>query len=83
MENVILPKIHEHQKEYITESENIPKARLIMDGHSTRRQRMLWKKAFDLGIDVHILPAHTSHLIQPLDRSVFANMKRYVINNII
>jgi hypothetical protein len=31
-----------------------------------------------LKTDVHIIPPHTSHLIQPLDKSVFASMKRYI-----
>jgi hypothetical protein len=77
MEEVIFPLIYLDQQQYKSEDGQIPRARLIMDGHSTRRLKLLWKQAHGLGIDVHILPSHSSHLIQPLDRSVFGNMKRF------
>lgn len=77
MEKIVFKKIHERQIQYQKSGEPLPHARLILDGHTTRRNHRLWEKAKDLFIDVHILPSHTSHIIQPLDRCAFASLKKF------
>jgi hypothetical protein len=76
MEKEVFIKIHQRQLQFAVEGE-IPRARLFLDGHPTRRCKTLWKTAAAKRIDVHILPSHTSHLLQPLDRGVFGSMKRF------
>jgi hypothetical protein len=51
------------------------RALLIVDGHSSRRNPALWKIFDSHRIDLLLLPPHTSHLLQPLDRFVNANFK--------
>lgn len=75
---VIFPKIHSRQQQFTTLESEIPHARLFLDGHASRRNINLWEEAKKLNIDVHILPAHTTHLIQPLDRGVFGTMKKFI-----
>ncbi|XP_075990190.1 uncharacterized protein LOC142985832 [Anticarsia gemmatalis] len=48
---------------------------LIYDGHSTHIQLSLLEKAAELGVTILKLPSHASHLLQPLDLSVFKSMK--------
>lgn len=48
---------------------------IIYDGHSTHIQLHLLEKAKDLGVEIIKLPSHASHLLQPLDLSVFKSMK--------
>jgi hypothetical protein len=76
--DVIFPLINRRQKDFMGENKIIPKALILMDGHPTRRLKSLWETAAQYNIDVHIIPAHTSHLIQPLDRCVFSCLKRFV-----
>lgn len=76
---VVLPQIHERQERFTNNEGKVPRACLLLDGHSSRRTIEVWKMACELGIDVHIIPSHTSHLIQPLDRCVFASLKRFVL----
>jgi hypothetical protein len=45
-------------------------ALLIIDGHSSRINRQLWELCALLNIDVILIPAHTSHILQPLDLTV-------------
>jgi hypothetical protein len=75
--DVIFPLIRRRQQDFIEKDGIIPTALIIMDGHPTRRLKSLWEIASENNIDVHIIPAHTSHLIQPLDRCVFAALKRF------
>lgn len=51
---------------------------LIVDGHSSRINPDLWKLFRAENIDVVILPAHTSHITQPLDLCVFSLFKRWL-----
>lgn len=50
----------------------------IVDGHSSRMNPELWKAFADADIDLVTLPAHTSHITQPLDLCVFARFKRFL-----
>jgi hypothetical protein len=55
-----------------------PNARslLILDSHPSRRNPQLWRECAENRIDVPTIPAHCSHLLQPLDRGVNAAYKR-------
>jgi hypothetical protein len=79
--NVIFPGIEKRQSDFTLPNGTVPRARVVIDGHATRRRRELWRDANNKNIDVHIIPAHTSHLVQPLDRCVFAAMKRFFFSS--
>ena len=48
---------------------------LVLDGHKSRVTLKSALLARENGIDMVLLPAHTSHLLQPLDVSVFKPFK--------
>lgn len=50
-------------------------AMLVLDGHSSRLCPESWKLLKENYIHCTTLPAHTSHVLQPLDRSVFGPFK--------
>ena len=47
----------------------------IIDGHKSHIQHNVLKLAFDNGIEIAKLPAHTTHLLQALDLGVFKPLK--------
>ena len=49
---------------------------LFFDGHFSHMSIALIKRARDLGIHLFCLPPNTTHILQPLDVSVFGPMKR-------
>jgi hypothetical protein len=49
---------------------------LIMDGHSSHITANFIAYCIDKAIDMLILPPHSSHILQPLDISIFAPLKR-------
>ena len=49
---------------------------LVMDGHDSHCYVEFIEKAMAEGIILIELPSHTSHWLQPLDRSVFYSLKR-------
>ena len=49
---------------------------LIMDGHGSHITANVIAYCMEHAIDLLILPPHTSHVLQPLDVSVFAPLKR-------
>jgi hypothetical protein len=49
---------------------------LIMDGHSSHITANVIAHCMEHAIDLLILPPHTSHVLQPLDVSVFSPLKR-------
>jgi len=51
------------------------KALLIMDGHRSHIDAEAFETADKEGIVILLLPAHTSHELQPLDKSVFKSLK--------
>jgi hypothetical protein len=73
----IFPAIEARRAEFPLKDGTLSRALLWVDGHATRRQTHIWKEAYKKGIDVHIFPAHTSHLLQPLDRCPFSVLKRF------
>ena len=44
---------------------------LIMDGHGSHESAGIIQTAIENGITLYALPPHTTHFLQPLDRSVF------------
>lgn len=52
---------------------------LILDGHESHNYIELIKVALKENIILVELPAHTSHCLQPLDRSVFFSLKSHYI----
>ncbi|KXJ07151.1 hypothetical protein AC249_AIPGENE20278 [Exaiptasia diaphana] len=49
---------------------------LLVDGHKSHVTEDLIKEAVANGIAIFCLPAHSSHLLQPLDLSLFGPLKR-------
>jgi len=68
MEKVFIP----HAKRRRGKNERVL---LIMDGHSSRNNATLMEKLSEHLIDVLILPAHASHILQPLDLTVNGSFK--------
>ncbi|KAH7828541.1 uncharacterized protein MONOS_4975 [Monocercomonoides exilis] len=68
-EEVLLPGIT-HRKE--TLKKNDERCLLLLDSHSSRAQPDLWKMFVDSSMDVVTFVPHTTHIAQPLDRSVLA-----------
>lgn len=64
MTNTVLPHLSQD-----------PPALLIFDGHSTHIQLKILEDAQKCGVTIIKLPSHASHLLQPLDLSVFKSMK--------
>ena len=48
---------------------------LIVDGHTSHVTIEVTKTCMNYGIDIVTLPSHTSHALQPLDRTCFAPFK--------
>lgn len=53
---------------------------IVVDGHSTRANPGLMKTLQDNNIDLIVLPAHTSHFLQPCDNMVLAEFKKSMRN---
>ena len=49
---------------------------LVVDGHNNHVILDVVHKAMQIGLDIVILPSHTSHRLQPLDVSIFGPLKR-------
>jgi hypothetical protein len=49
---------------------------LIMDGHGSHITANVTSQCIEHAIDLLVLPLHTSHVLQPLDVSVFSPLKR-------
>ena len=50
---------------------------LLLDGHSSHYQPDLVRMAARVGVILFALPPNTTHFIQPLDKTVFGQMKVY------
>ena len=50
---------------------------LILDGHSSHVTLDVVQEARALGLDLLTLPSHTSHVLKPLDVSVFMPFKTF------
>jgi hypothetical protein len=56
------------------------KVLLIMDGHSSHKSLEVILKAKENNVILLCIPAHTSHKLQPLDKSFFGPMKMFYNN---
>ncbi|KAJ5071432.1 hypothetical protein M0811_10275 [Anaeramoeba ignava] len=54
------------------------KTLLILDGHNSRVSSEVIKDFMKNQIELFVLPAHSSHFLQPLDLSVFGTFKKYL-----
>ena len=50
---------------------------LLLDGHSSHCTPSVFNKAAEEGLIMFCLPAHSTHLTQPLDKGCFLILKRY------
>jgi hypothetical protein len=90
--NHLLPDIKKRQVQVMDEKDKeIPRALLMLDGFfflvwlfhilkgpSSRFNPVLWETCRKEGLDIYILKANMSHLLQPLDRHVNAMIKKYL-----
>jgi hypothetical protein len=79
MQNIVLPEIRRRQEEETIDGKK-PKALFLLDGHKSRLCLSLWEECAKSNIDVVVLPAHSSHLTQPLDATVNGIFKRSLSN---
>ena len=56
---------------------------LILDGHKSRANFFVAKLFDHFGIDILILPGHTSHMLQPFDVAVASSLKTEFKKNLI
>ena len=50
---------------------------LILDNHASHVSPNVVDIAFDSGIELNFLPAHTSHFLQPMDQTFFALKSKF------
>ncbi|KAH7831232.1 putative DDE superfamily endonuclease [Monocercomonoides exilis] len=74
-EEVLLTGIIERRKIIMKTNE---RCLLLLDSHSSRAQPDIWQKFADNNIDVVTFIPHSSHITQPLDRGVFAVLKKCI-----
>jgi hypothetical protein len=55
---------------------------LLLDGHGSHLTARFIAFCLDKNIDLVCLPAHTSHLLQPLDIGIFSPLKRALLAEI-
>lgn len=68
--------LENHFLKNITREDNQP-ILLVLDGHSTHTSPLIIRWALSKNIHIFCLPAHTSHILQPLDVAVFGPFKRF------
>jgi hypothetical protein len=73
--NIIIPYITSKQKKLKENFRDLYPALLIMDGATSRRNIELWKCCIKNNIFAFILPSNSSHILQPLDLCITANIK--------
>jgi hypothetical protein len=71
-EKILIPAINSKRK--ISGNDNSP-VLIITDGHNSRCSGKIFSMCIMENIDMICLPAHTSHIIQPLDRGINRNFK--------
>jgi hypothetical protein len=55
---------------------------LLLDGHRSHLMARFIAFCIDKSIDLVVLPPHTSHILQPLDISVFSPLKQALLTEI-
>jgi len=66
-----------HFLKHVQRSDPAQPILLLLDGHSTHTSLHMVHWAMEHNIHLFVLPAHTSHITQPLDVAVFGPFKRY------
>ncbi|KAH7819822.1 putative DDE superfamily endonuclease [Monocercomonoides exilis] len=77
-QEILLPGIVQRRKLL---DMNEDRCLLLLDSHPSRAQPDLWQNFAYKSIDVVSFIPHSTHLTQPLDRGVFAVLKRYFNSN--
>ena len=72
--NVVVPYIEEKRKKLSKESH---RAMLIVDGHKAHFSDDILAVLADHNIEYVSIPPHSSHLLQPLDRHFFSQVKSF------
>ena len=72
IKNVLLPDIEQYRSAHPDESKS---AVLLMDGHTSHKSLSLRAFCGMNDITVLVIPPHSSHLLQPLDRGFFRRCK--------
>mgnify|MGYP002403980864 CR=1 FL=1 len=66
---VLIPKIQQWWQRFGLEGS---KSILIIDNHGSRANPRLLERLRQENIDLLIIPAYSSHILQPLDNGIFA-----------
>ena len=69
--------LEEHFLPFVGSAANNGPILLIYDGHASHKTYETIRWAREKGIILFVLPAHSSHLLQPLDVAVFGPFKRH------
>ncbi|KAJ3426477.1 tigger transposable element-derived protein [Anaeramoeba flamelloides] len=70
--DIFIPLINERRND-----QNIP-VLLVLDGHSSRLDLDSLESLAKANIQVAVIPAHSSHITQPLDRTTFSVFKNHL-----
>ncbi|KAJ6238937.1 tigger transposable element-derived protein [Anaeramoeba flamelloides] len=70
--DIFIPLINERRND-----QNIP-VLLVLDGHSSRLDLDSLESLSKANIQVAVIPAHSSHITQPLDRTTFSVFKNHL-----
>ena len=62
-------------RHFLTHAPPVRPILLLMDGHSSHYQPAAIQRAAEEGVIMFLLPPHTSHLTQPLDKGCFGPLK--------
>ncbi|XP_045023063.1 MFS-type transporter clz9 [Daphnia magna] len=74
----IMVDVIDHVQHYVQSSQENA-VLIVWDNFSAHLDYLVVKKAKDYGMELITLPPHTSHKLQPLDVSVFAALKKYIM----
>ena len=64
-------------KHFLTHIPAVRPVLLLLDGHSSHYQLPLIQRAAKENVIIFCLPPHTTHLLQPLDKTCFSPLKGY------
>ena len=64
-------------KHFLTHIPAVRPVLLLLDGHSSHYQLPLIQRAAKENVIIFCLPPHTTHLLQPLDKTCFSPLKDY------
>jgi hypothetical protein len=79
VDNVFVPYVNEIRTKL---GQPTAPAVLVTDGHNSRESAAALGKLRAQNVTVIVLPAHSSHILQPLDRTVFGALKDHLLNKL-